>query len=147
VAVAIAQHSTCWWGEYVGLPFVDGGRGDGGVDCWGLVRLVYARELDVKLPGYGEISASELRALSAMMVAGAWSDPAWHPIDAPRAFDVAVMTFYGRRSVGHVGVMIDGAAVLHIERQLNAAVVPLSHWTIRNRVKCFRRHMSQTASP
>ncbi len=135
-----------WWGDYIGLPFVDGGRDWSGVDCWGLVRLVYAHELAVDLPDYGEIAASDLRALSGIMMAGAWSDPAWRPVERPRDFDVAVMTFYGKRAVGHVGVMIGESAVLHIERQMHAAVVPLSHWTIKNRIKCFRRHATLTAA-
>jgi len=135
---------TSWCADYIGLPFADGGRDRAGVDCWGLVRLVYAEQLGIDLPGYGEIAASELRALSAMIVAGAWQDPAWHGVERPRVFDVAVMTFYGKRSVGHVGVMAGADTVLHVERATHAAAVPLTHWTIRGRIKCFRRHTSQT---
>jgi cell wall-associated NlpC family hydrolase len=34
----------------VGIPFVTGGRGLGGCDCWGLLRLAYAELLGIELP-------------------------------------------------------------------------------------------------
>ena len=49
-----------WSAGYVGLPWLDGGRSADGADCWGLVRLVYERELGNALPTSGESSAREL---------------------------------------------------------------------------------------
>ena len=59
-----------WWARYIGLPFQDGGRGPHAFDCWGLVRDVYARELAVALPSYGEISARDLVRVAHAMHGG-----------------------------------------------------------------------------
>ena len=42
------------WRDYVGIPFANHGRELEGVDCWGLVTIVYRRELQIVLPDYHE---------------------------------------------------------------------------------------------
>jgi cell wall-associated NlpC family hydrolase len=37
---------------YVGLPYVAKGRSPEGIDCWGLVKLFYERELGLIVPSY-----------------------------------------------------------------------------------------------
>ncbi len=39
-----------WWEEYIGIPFEDKGRTNRGCDCYGLLRLIYAKHLSVDLP-------------------------------------------------------------------------------------------------
>lgn len=125
-----------WWAKYVGIPFVDGGRDISGVDCWGLVRLIYAERLGVSLPSYGEISAAELIRIARAIDAG---QEQWAPVEAPRAFDVVLLRLYDRAWTGHVGVAIDGTRMLHTERDIASAVVPMDHYTIKHRIAGFRR--------
>ena len=42
------------WRDYIGIPFANHGRDLVGVDCWGLVTIVYRRELQIVLPDYHE---------------------------------------------------------------------------------------------
>ena len=42
--------------KYIGIPYLSGGAGFDGCDCWGLVRLFYATEFNVMLPGYTDFS-------------------------------------------------------------------------------------------
>jgi cell wall-associated NlpC family hydrolase len=130
-----------WSGRYVGLPWQDGGRDGGGVDCWGLVRLVYSFELGIDLPTYGEIPARSLIAVARAVSAGKDGED-WRAVEngLQTAFDVCVMRLSGRGATGHVGVMIDTRNVLHVEAACDAAIVPLDHFTIRERIACFRRH-------
>lgn len=39
-----------WAGRYIGLPFTEHGRDRGGIDCWGLARLVLLEQFDISLP-------------------------------------------------------------------------------------------------
>ena len=125
-----------WWGKYIGVPFVDGGRDIDGLDCWGLVRLIYANELDVVLPSYGEISAADLIRVARSIGAG---QEGWTPVDEPQAFDVVVMRFYGRSWTGHVGIMVDGKSMIHTEKATDVACVPVNHFTVRDRISSIRR--------
>ncbi len=125
-----------WWERYIGLPF---GEAPGQVTCWGLVVLVYRRELGIELPLYGEISAHDLIRIAKAMKAGDVDD-GWRVVGVPRAFDVVAMRGpTGGSAVVHVGVMIDHSRMLHVEEASDAAIVPVSHWTVAARITGYRR--------
>lgn len=128
-----------WWHEYIGAPFRDGARGPDEYDCWGLVVAVYRHHLDIALPDYGEISAADMIAVARAMNAGRDVDP-WRAVTDPLPFDVATMRHPSSARVGHVGVMVDARHVLHIEAATAAAVVPVSHWSVCNRLAGYRRY-------
>ena len=132
-----------WTAAYVGTPFTDKGRDLRGADCWGLVRLVYANQLGIELPSYGEISAMDM-ARVARAIGGGKAGQSWVPVerDQLRAFDVVVMRGHGTRETCHVGVMVDVTHILHVERGIDAVAVPLNHWTVKRRLIAFRRHVS-----
>jgi NlpC/P60 family len=128
-----------WVEKYVGIPFVDHGRDWSGLDCWGLVRLVYLTECGIVLPSYGEISATELSEV-AHEVAGESRKEPWLQIENPRLFDVAVM--HRRKAPIHVGVVaeLDPVRILHIERATHAVFVPITHPSISFRPTLYFRH-------
>lgn len=128
---------TDWWSGYVGLPFVDGGRGPLGYDCWGLVRAVYSDRLGVGLPSYGEISAADLVRVSRQMEAS--RNDGWVEC-GPEPLAVALMTTTatGRR-IAHVGVMVDERRVMHVMRATLTAVVPVTHFSVAGRIVGYRR--------
>lgn len=131
-----------WHARYVGIPFADGGRTLAGCDCWGLVRLIYRHELALDLPSYGDTSAADLvraaRAIDTGKDGGSWQAV---QASALEPFDVVVMRYAGRRLVGHVGLATDRQTVLHVEASTAAVCVPLDHWSIRERIACYRRHI------
>lgn len=137
---------TNWAAKYIGLPFVDGGRSFKGADCWGLVRLIYAEELKIDLPSYGEIAAANLIGVVREITAGKDGEE-WAEVSAKQIqpFDVCVMRFNGKRRVGHVGIVVNTKTIIHVEAGINAAIVPLSHMSIRERIECFRRHKMKPA--
>jgi cell wall-associated NlpC family hydrolase len=129
-----------WWGRYVGLPFEDGGRGPETVDCWGLLRLVYAEQRGIDLPSYGEISAHDLLSLARKM--GEVKDyDCWQPVTDPQEFDAVIMRpSDGRNSIIHVGTMIDAKRMLHVEQASAAVIVPIRHYSVTGRISGFRRY-------
>lgn len=129
-----------WPDRYMKIPFMDGGRAMSGCDCFGLVRLVMNDQCGILLPSYGEISARDLAKIAVSMEADAQSE-AWIPVEQPREFDVVVMRWFARPQTGHVGIMVDDRRVLHTEERTGSPViVPLTHYSIKGRVKWFRRH-------
>lgn len=133
-----------WVERYINLPFVDSGRSMKGVDCWGLVQLVYEKELGIELPSYAEISAHDLIQVARKITIGKDGE-VWQNVDATaiQPFDVCVMRFFGRKSIGHVGLVVDKQHILHIELKADATITPLKHYTIRERIACFRRHRTR----
>jgi len=133
-----------WWGTYIGAVYRDGGRDMSGLDCWGLVRLVYARNLGIDLPEFSEIAPKDLRRIATAMIEGCDAGP-WRAVTGdPRVYDVMVATSRaGARLPGHVGVMIDATRVLHVWRATNVCVMPLAHEFLRGRVLGVQRHISQ----
>jgi len=124
---------------YVGLPYRAGGRDRDGVDCWGLVRLVYAECLQIDLPLYGEVAATDYRSV-ARQIAGDRDTGPWRPVTEPRAFDVAIMRHGASQLICHVGVMIDARRVLHVERFKNTCTEAANHPLIAPRITGWRRH-------
>ncbi len=127
-----------WWEKYIGLPF---GDGPGEVTCWGLLRAIYAAELKIDLPSYGEISARDLLRIARTMEAH--KDDGWRVPAAPRAFDGVLMRGHsGTARVVHVGVLIDPTRLIHVEEASAAVVVPVTHWTVARRIMGYRRHVA-----
>lgn len=133
-----------WESKYTIAPFRDHGRDLSGLDCWGLVRLVYAQELNITLPNFAEISPSDLRKV-ARMIDGAKDGEEWLSVIPPnlKPFDVVVMSQYGGIRNAHVGLITNAGKVMHIERGSNVLVLPLDHYSIRERIRCFRRNKNR----
>ena len=102
-------------GDYVGLPFAPRGRTREGVDCWGLVVLVYRQILWLDLPSYDDryttLDSAE-RVDRAAIIAG--ERGAWYEVEAPQAFDVVLFTL--GELAAHVGLVVDDGRMLHIQR-------------------------------
>lgn len=127
-----------WWGKYVGLPF---GEGAGEVTCWSLVVRVYAAEMGITLPVYGEISARDLATVARTMGREQLGER-WRAVSDPQAFDVAIMRRgSGGQAIVHVGVMIDATRMLHVEAASHAVLVPVVHHSVRGRIAGFRRYI------
>lgn len=129
-----------WPEKYLSAPFVDGGRDAKGFDCWGLVALVMQNECAIPVPNYGEISASELVDIARQMEADTKGSEIWVRVIVPREFDVAVMSWFGKKIIGHVGIMLDERRILHTEKGAGVMVVDKDHDSIRRRIRGFYRH-------
>lgn len=113
---------SAWWGEYIGLPFLDRGRTRDGLDCWGLVRLVYWEQRGLILPDLGGeyLNTRDGDALAPLLQSHL---PAWRSV-APGEFAVALFTLPDGRL--HVGVMVDAQRVLHATRDCEACIERLA---------------------
>lgn len=127
--------------HYVGIPFALHGRDRTGLDCWGLVCLVYREAFGITLPSFGDQYGRELDAAERAHVAAIVRGEAgtWHPI-APgteRAGDVIVFRMLGAES--HLGVVVNGGHFLHARPGTDSCIESYRSPTWARRVAGFWR--------
>ena len=135
-----------WAIPYVGLPFHITGFDFRGVHCWGLICLIYERELGIVLPRYGETTSKDLLATARHVGDGIKTGP-WLPVVGHRVdFDVILMSATtldaGRlvRVPSHIGIAVGCGAVLHVEAGIDSVCVSDNHPSIRHRILGAYRH-------
>jgi cell wall-associated NlpC family hydrolase len=101
-----------WAKDYIGIPFVSGGRGRSGADCYGLVRMVRTEQFGDVLPLLSDdyTDADNLAETEKIMRA---QRPllAGLQVACPEAGDVCVIQFHGLPA--HVGIYAGGGFLLH----------------------------------
>lgn len=127
-----------WWNDYVGIPFKMQGRDREGVDCWGLVRLVYQERFSVVLPEY--LTYDSTRAFKQIDELVQTGKREWNEV--PRAeikdFDLVVLKI-GDLSP-HVGIVCDDSKhFLHALEGANSVIEKLSGLRWGGRIDSFWR--------
>ena len=127
-----------WVAEYIGIPFVSGGRDHTGCDCYGLVRLVLMERFGYTLPllDAGYTDARRL-AETAPLFDAQLPLLAGEQIDRPEPGSVAVLLYQGRTS--HVGVFVDDEYILHTLAIVGVHCVRLNHGTLRGAIEGIYR--------
>lgn len=117
-----------WTDDYIGLPFCCDGRSRAGLDCGGLVILVYREQLGIEIPAHlgalVDLSPFGLRKASAEIKAELAK---WVPVakEDIRPFDVLS---FRRGSIEscHVGIACSRTHMLHITRGIDACMEPFT---------------------
>jgi probable lipoprotein NlpC len=106
-----------WYDNYIGIPFVEKGRDDSGVDCWGLVRLVYANHLGIFLPSYIEAYESTLDRETLKDIIKTQAEYYWEEPKKPEEFDVIMLRMHGL--VTHMGIVTKPGHMIHCMHDIN----------------------------
>jgi cell wall-associated NlpC family hydrolase len=124
---------------YVGLQWRSKGREKDGVDCWGLLRLVYKEKLGIQLPSYTDeyLCADDGEAIQAL-VNGAKDQ--WTRVHdtMERAYDLVLIRWMGHER--HVGLVAGAGRILHIEENRTSTIEPYHGPMIAKRIVGFYRH-------
>lgn len=94
--------------QLVGIPFAPGGRGDGPVDCWGLVQRVFRDVHGIALPDYPGIAPDDLRGIAQAFHHEVAS---WINLEQPEPW--CALTISAGALVHHVGIWTPCFKVLH----------------------------------
>lgn len=123
-----------WWNLYTGLPFAPKGRSREGLDCWGLVRLVYAEQFGIALPTL----AYEAGDRASEAEASALEREGWELTDLPRSGDVALFRILGEET--HVGLITEPGFFLHVRSGQDAVVERLESAKWKHRLVGIYRY-------
>lgn len=130
------------------VPFLERGRSYEGWDCWGLVYVAYQDLFGIELPlGTGEYQSTRRREELQSLIA-ARKDELWELHDPHEPGDVALVRMMGRAC--HVGLMLDGWNMLHVQDGVAAIVEPIDcpPWRCAeyNKVEGVYRHVGRSCA-
>ncbi|MGD9850100.1 MAG: C40 family peptidase [Nitrospirales bacterium] len=131
-----------WINDYIGIPFVDGGRDRAGCDCYGLVRLVLAEQFAIDAPSYHEDYRSADDRAGVADALEARRGGRWQEITEARmaqAGDVAVFRVGGLPL--HCGLLVSPDRMLHVAKGCETVVEPIDGPVWKNRLVGLYRYL------
>lgn len=137
-----------WSNEYTKIPFLEKGRDENGLDCWGLVRLIYKHKLDVDLPlllGYH--NTEDFQAISEIVGINS-AESQWERIEPGQEKPLDVLIFAIGGYECHVGVVVQPGLMVHCQRGSDTTHCEYKkdrHWT--KRLEGIYRHARNSDSP
>ena len=109
--------------DLIGIPFVDGGRDYHGLDCYGLVMLIYAR-MGILLNEYN-IAANDLVNVNKELVN---HQNIWNKIENPEIGCVVLLSNGCSRSANHVGIYVGEDKFIHAYAYTGVCLSSLRRW-------------------
>lgn len=127
-----------WTDDYIDLPYQVDGRSRGGVDCWGLVHLIYRERLGIVLPDKAGIHTAHEKDLAAIAQAMDEEASLWKKVEKPDVYDVVLM----RRGIlaCHVGICVGEGRFLHVVEGTDSTLEDLGGLRWGKRVVGFYRY-------
>jgi cell wall-associated NlpC family hydrolase len=129
--------------DLIGVPFVYGGRGKEGFDCWGLTIEVF-RRFGIEIPDYQPACAALSESgFSTGNISAVITEKVvrWQRIDEPEAPCLVIFHIDGNAPgmCNHLGVHIGDGKFVHTLFKRNACIERLSHpWFSRRREGFYR---------
>jgi len=136
-----------WWNGYVSppIPFLARGRSRAGLDCWGLVCLVYREQFGIELPAFADgeyTDPHERRLVNALLRGNVNAE--WHKVEAPREGDGAIFQYVADFS--HVGLWLPGNLILHSLDGAETCIEPVRRLAMLGyKIAGFYRHNARPA--
>ena len=116
-----------WWAPYVGCQFQERGRGDGGagVDCYGLVYVVYRDVRHVILPRYEDEynTVADHQRIAEALSRGCFEHADWRmigPEEVVQTFDVKIFRIRGLPY--HCGLVTEPGRMLHVMEGIDGSI-------------------------
>lgn len=121
---------------YVGIPFKEKGRDESGLDCWGLVRLWYDKELGIELPSYIDVyqTTKDIEITETIKKEQAIK---WESVEKPVRGDVVLLRIKGLP--WHVGIYLGDNRILHVEQGCDSVIENLGRSKWKNRILGYYR--------
>lgn len=132
---------SSWAADYLGIPQRDFGRSRAGVDCWGLLWLVFREVRGIELPSYTDVCPDLAeRAELGALITGERDRGPWREVAQIEPFDV--LLFRVGAHATHVAVAVDHRDMLHIHGRTESCVVAIKDPMWRKRLVGVYRHQA-----
>jgi hypothetical protein len=126
--------------NYIDIPFKPKGRGLDGLDCWGLVRLIYKDQYNIVLPSFSEEydwdDNSRIQELVAQYKEG------WEQLDIPQPGNIVLFRILGEET--HVGVVLENQQFIHTRPGSNCVIDSLTSIKWKNRIIGYYKYIENT---
>lgn len=122
--------------KYIKIPFKDRGRDENGVDCFGLVQMIYQDEFKIQLPSYIETYANEkdkkaiCHAINSEKKLSGWLETT-----TPKFGNLIILNLLGRPL--HLGVMLDENTFIHCMKGKGTIIENTTDISWRNRINGY----------
>ena len=130
-----------WTDDYIGIPYCVNGRDRDGIDCYGLIVLVYREQLSVTLPDQTDVvcgsSALDIRRARRAIAVGR---DVWQRVDDCRPFDVVLLR--SGAHIAHVGIVVNRRQMLHSIGGVATTIEDFTGPLWAHRVEEYRRYVS-----
>jgi hypothetical protein len=131
-----------WHNKYVGIPYKEKGRGLDGIDCWGLLRLVYSEEFKINLPSfvtdYTENDTLRIQELIAQYKEG------WTQLEEPEEGCTVLFKILGTES--HVGIAVSNTHFLHAREGQYSAIESFDSRAWKNRIVGYFKYTEKSSA-
>ena len=125
--------------EYIGISFKSCGRDHDGLDCWGLLCLIYKERLDITLASYTDeyVNACFYSTISKVVNAHI---PEWESIKkgTEQPFDVIIFRLRGLPI--HIGMVVKSGQMIHVLPKLNTCLERYDTLLWDKRIRGFYRY-------
>ena len=127
-----------WTNDYIGIPYKPMGRDRDGLDCWGLFRLIYQEQFEVRLPSYAESYVSPEEHEEVGRLIRVETDADWISVPVPSLGDGALFDVRGEPA--HTAVVVWPGIMLHIRRGTGSCLERYDNPIWKPRLIGFYRH-------
>lgn len=119
------------YSDYIGIPFVKNGRDINGLDCYGLVMLLYKKIYNIDLPDYA--SPDTYSDIEALMNT---EKQKWLACD----IEVGSVLIFSIKGYGcHVGMVIEPDKMIHTWESTNGVTIERISLSWQNRIMgCYK---------
>ena len=130
--------------KYIGIPFKDKGRDMQGLDCWGLIWLVYRDEFGVELPSYTEeyVTAYDWTFIKSLIQKERESDT-WRSIEKDFEKEGDVILFRIKGAPCHIGIVTRMEYMAHVWDGINVCIERYTKSIWYHRMLGFYRYVAR----
>jgi len=123
--------------KYIGIPFEDKGRTAEGLDCWGLLCLIFKEQFNIFIPTFEYSTATNFSEVGKLIEDNIH---VWIKIepDTRKVGDVILLRLLGYPV--HVGILVDRQRMIHVFKGTNTCLQRINSIVWKKRIQGIYRH-------